>query len=57
MTKVYHIHAIDDGVMTDREIAEIVGCHVAYVRCVRDVAKQRSARMLRRINGNDKCRE
>ena len=57
MTKVDHIHAIDDGVMTDREIAEIVCCHPAYVRCVRDVAKQRSARMLRRINGNDKCRE
>ena len=57
MTKVDHIHAIDDGVMTDREIAEIVGCHVAYVRCVRNAAKQRSARELCRRRGNDKCQK
>lgn len=44
MSKVEHIHAIDDGLMSDQAIAQIVGCHVAYVRCVRNADKRRSAR-------------
>jgi DNA-binding IscR family transcriptional regulator len=43
ITKVYIIHEVDDGIMTDEEIAEKVGCHSAYVRSVRDKAKRRSA--------------
>lgn len=48
ITKVAAIHEIDDGLMTDEEIAEKVGCHPAYVRSVRDRAKRRSAMTARK---------
>jgi transposase-like protein len=46
VSKVDHIHAIDDGKMTDAEIALIVGCHRAYVRSVRQISKKQSAQVV-----------
>lgn len=43
VSKVDEIHRIDDGVMSDEQIAEVVGCHAAYVRSVRIKAKRNAA--------------
>ena len=39
MTNHDHISSLDDGTRTTRAIADIVGCHVAYVRAVRQREK------------------
>jgi hypothetical protein len=37
---------MDDGTLSDEEIAQTVGCHAGYVRCVRDKRKRRAAKAL-----------